>query len=425
MPIQTVLEPKLLLTALAGLAMGAGTGGPVAGARIDVPPVTVIDRSLRTTTGELVSLRDGSVTVKADGKDVTIGHAFAIVRTPSWGPERDWPGLPKESVQELGAVTVELIDGTRLRGELLTGKNDGLVLVHKRMGKIDFPLDALAAVTVSSGSPDEHGGAGRKKTDAVALVNGDRLEGFIESIAPPKSGTGSLAVTIEQGGGAGSTKGRTTVPLERVAWLTLNGGEVKGGGPLVWLTGGGCDGERTAATEFSIDGREARIVRAKGALASRMDSARVQAALLEPGAAVPLASCAVKGGVADVAAGEAADQPLGTRDLTIPEPGETRWALPAGAAHITGWAVLPEECRRWGDCRVTITVSPESQSRARPVAEFTLNGAQPIVAIDADLPVEAKEQVSLWVTVSEGKNGPVQDRVTLRHVLIGFEKTAK
>lgn len=394
-----------LIACAAAVACGLG---PLDGSRSAPQPVVVLDRSLHATTGELVSLRDGAAVVKVAGKDVTVERPVALVVASLWGPERDWPGLPKEPSSLSGGVTVELTDGSLLRGDLLAGKGDGLVLVHKRLGKVEFPLDALSMLTVKEGDGGNRDRGARRSADTVLLANGDRLEGFVDSIGPLKEGDGTaLAVTIERTG----EKTKTAVPLERVASVTMSGGAGGSAKPasLIWLAGAGGQ-ERTAAVEFSIEKREARVVRAKGSLAARVDGGAIDGALLDAGAVVPLASCAAKGSIE-----VGPDQPLGTRDIALPEPESVSWVLPAGAARISGWAVLPEECRRWGDCDVTVSVV----GTEKPLLAFTLNGATPVAAIDCELP-PAKGAVTLSVVVGEGKHGPVQDRVVLRHVLVGI-----
>jgi hypothetical protein len=359
----------------------------------------------------LLSLRDGGATLRVGGKEVVISHAVALIGGASWGPGRDWPGLRLDTPEASG-VSVRLTDGTQLQGDLFAGKAEGLVLVDNQLGKVDFPLDELSVLTVhAEGGARVPAASGRGSGDSVMLVNGDRLDGFVESIAPAKSGEGtSLAVTIEH------EKVKTTVPLERVASVSLHGGPVTKPAMTVWLAGG----SRTGAAEFSIANGDARIVRSKGALAATVKAARIEGVLLDSSAAVALGQCVVRAG-GNIEAGP--EQVLWTRDLTLPEPGQVSWELPKGASRISGWAVLPEECRQWGDCTVTIAVAGAAQSREQKVVEFTLNGAAPVVPIDQPLPASAAAGGAwLSVTVGEGKNGPVQDRVVLRRVLVGLGK---
>lgn len=367
------------------------------------PSVTVLDANLRATTGTLVSVSGGTATVKHDGKDVAVPGAVAIVAAEMWGPKREWPGVIEDS-PSLGSTTVQLTDGSRLKGALLAGKGDGLVLVHRTLGKVEFPLDSLERLETSAAErtePDEV----KKSGDTVRLINGDRFDGFIESVAAAKAGGGNgLAVTIEH------DKTKTEVPLERIAWAALRGGTKKPAGAMVWL--GGPGGERTGVAEFSSDAAEARIVRVKGALAANVQLTELRAALLNSSAATPLAACAVRtGGTVE----RGPEQALGTRDLTLPEPEQVAFELPKGSRRLTGWAVLPEECRRLGDCTVRIATASATQSREQVLAEFTLNGAAPVKDLNVDLPTDA---AWLSVTVGEGKNGPVQDRVVLRRILI-------
>jgi hypothetical protein len=373
------------------------------------PSVTVLDRKLHQTTGSLLGVSKQDVNVRADGKDLTVRAPLAVVSSAAWTPDRDWPGATGPESSGAADVTVRLTDGSLLYGDLLAGKADGLVLVHRQLGKVEFPLDSLEALTVhaDAGSPEAAGS--KRAADTVRLVNGDRLEGFVESIAPAKEGAGAaLCVNIEH------DKAKTSVPLDRVAWVSLHGAGKARPATTVWLA----TGERTGALEVTADSREARIVREKGSLPATVGLDQLLGVLLDPAVAVPLAACAVRSG-GTVETGP--EQVLGTRDLTLPEPGQIAFELPKGARRISGWAVLPEECRRLGDCTVRITVAGSAQSREQTLLEFTLSGASPVVKIDKDFPADAASGAGVWlsVTVGEGKNGPVQDRVVLRRVLIG------
>lgn len=395
----------MLSVTLAGLMLGVGL--PSTG------PVVVLDRSLRATTGQLVSLRSGEAVVQVAGKETRVQGVVAFVRAEAWGPDRAWPGLPApasssaEAGQAMsGGVGIELTDGTRLRGELISGKGDNLMLVSKTIGKVEFTLDTLRTLTIgdSQATPDRVKGT----NDTVRLLNGDTVEGFVESIGPVSAAGGDskiasgLAVTVER------DKTKTVVPLERVSSVILRGGTQRKPPQMVWLARAEC----TGAAEFSIENGEARLARAKGVLAAHLSADTVMGAVIEPGVLTPLSDFPSKGAVEI-----GVEQALAARDLTIPEPGQSSWELPKGARRISGWAVLPEECRRWGDCTVTVTAREYGKAEGAKLAEITLNGGSPVAVIDFDLPVSAASQ-RLIVTIGEGRNGPVQDRVTLRRVLV-------
>ncbi len=429
-----------MLTAI--LACAAAVAGPLESQRALPAQVVVLDHGLRSTAGELVSLAPDAAVLKRPEGEVTVNRPVAVVRSALWGPDRSWPGLqpvpPQDSTPGVSApegtgLWLELNDGSRLHGDLLPAKGDGLMLVHKRLGRVEFTLDSLASLSMTAAGSQPEGPPptiARPTNDTLILANGDRLEGFVESIALPKQPrTGNtLEVTIERAG----DKTKVVVPIDRIERVTLAGSSPRKPGPLVWFVGDGTGDERTAAAEFTLEkvggvgaGREARLVRTKGALPARIDVALLQATTLSgwPEAAVPLASCTSDGGTLEPIQGS--DQPLGTRDLTIAEPGEVRWRLPSGASRITGWAVLPEECRRWGDCTVTVTTIGKQATAPYPVAEFTLNSGSPVAVIDAAFAKDGGDPRWLSVRVGEGKNGPTQDRVVLRHVLIGLNDPAQ
>lgn len=392
----------MMLATLVGLAQPTGAPAEASSSA----QVIVIDAQLKATQGELEALTERTAVLTVAGKRVTVERPAAIVAAAAWGPERNWPGLPKAPTGETGnaTTTVVLTDGSKLRGDLLAGKGDSLMLTHKLLGKVEFPLDSLRLLTMGGAEeiPTRTG-----KSDSVRLLNGDRIEGFIESIGPAKEGTG-LVVTVER------DKAKTAVPLDRVASVSLQGGGVKKPAKTVWLAGG----EKTGAAEISVEKGETRLTRVKGSPAVTIKATEIEGMVLEPGVLTPLAACAVRGSIET-----GPEQTLGTRDLTIPEPGKVSWELPkgGGARRISGWAVLPEECRTWGDCTVTVTVGADAggQGSSQKVVEFALSGAAPVVKIDQELPAAATN-AWLIVTVGEGKNGPVQDRVVLRRMLVGM-----
>ena len=91
------------------------------------------------------------------------------------------------------------------------------------------------------------------------------------------------------------------------------------------------------------------------------------------------------------------------------------WVLPAGADRLAGWLVLPESCRDWGACRVTLLFETTE------LFAQTLSASDSVVAFNVALPASLGKlsPQRLKVIVESGERGPVQDQVLLRRVIIG------
>jgi len=102
---------------------------------------------------------------------------------------------------------------------------------------------------------------------------------------------------------------------------------------------------------------------------------------------------------------------LGAPDIELPGPMSVTWTLPAGVTRVAGVAELPVSARAWGDCSVVMFDGAGAQ-----VWTTRLSGDAPSAPFNIDL--SGKDALTLTVRVEAGANGPIEDRVLLRRVLL-------
>ena len=82
---------------------------------------------------------------------------------------------------------------------------------------------------------------------------------------------------------------------------------------------------------------------------------------------------------------------------------------------MSGWLMLPDSCRVWGDCDVVLSLV-NHDGTTRELSKQHLDPAVPEAPFTLDLPADAR--ATLRLTLGEGRFGPIQDQVILRRVLI-------
>jgi hypothetical protein len=274
--------------------------------------------------------------------------------------------------------------------------------------------------------------------DLVVLRNGDRLRGLVEEVGD--------TVAVAAPGAAGAT---TRVAIDRVREIVLANRPVAPAGTYAWIDGGtivrleriesAVEGGAGAATDV-IAGVLASELGAPGRAVWRVGE--TAALLFDAAAARPLSSLPLKRQSPPagrrrfepaVAAGDPSG-PLWCRDVLIRGPMTLEWELPPGSTRISGTIEMPEAAWAWGDCRVEAwlvsNAAPDAVAPSRPangadkgsppavLAAERLNASRPRVPLAAEFPPTAAG-ARLRVTVDEGENGPIQDWVDLRRVLVG------
>jgi len=331
---------------------------------------------------------------------------------------------------------VEMVDGQVLPGSPNVGASDGGEGVVDRVawsarlwGPVLIDLEgvqrvvvnARAAARVMQGSLER----GAASEDRVVLINGDVLDGFVESVS-------GAAVRIESSGEVRS------IELARVAIISLASPARSPSGARVWLEDGTvARGALRPAPLGKIglvpDGPWIERGNESAAGASR-ESAGVELDLSEVGAlafdasrlvALGSLSARVEGVSArrwtpPVVVGPAQGVALGAADIALPGPMSAEWMLPQGASHVSMRLELPESARVFGDCVVRVEIAGEEASGVT----HRLSSASPSVMVrlalgDAIGSAPSAEGVRrLVVRVEAGERGGIQDRVVIRRGLV-------
>lgn len=348
---------------------------------------------------------------------------------------------------------IELADGQLFPGRLgtpatkesgpagpgLGTAGEGAILwEHERLGPLVFSIEntsrlvlepRLLAGAAVAGTLDPALAA--RTGDVVRLINGDRVQGFVESIGAEiivdRAGAG------EKTGAGGAPKSSTRIPAERIATVTLSTPPTRGSGPTVWLA----DGTVAGVSRLASDGDEGRLTLALRPPHARGNSsfelADLRGVLTEAGAIVPLAMLRI----AEQSPGEgrAGAEPVlidwdkhaspGTSalppvflaaDVVLPGPMSVRWTLPTGSVRVAGWATIEERSYEWGDCTVILELTGPGAA-TRELARGRIFAGEPSFWFRADLGESGAGQ-GLRVRIDPGPTGPIQDRVVLQRVLI-------
>lgn len=337
-------------------------------------------------------------------------------------------GMRGAAEKEPRAGWVEMVDGQVLPGSP-TVSNDGaadrVAWSARLWGPVLIDLEgvqrvvvnARAAARVMQGSLER----GAASEDRVVLINGDVLDGFVESVS-------GAAVRIESGGEVRS------IELARVAIISLASPVRSPSGARVWLADGTvARGALRPAPAGKIglvpDGPW--IERGSESLAgASRESAGVELELSEVGAlafdasrliALGSLSARVEGVSArrwtpPVVVGSARGVALGAADIELPGPMSAEWMLPQGASHVSMRLELPESARVFGDCVVRVEIAGEEASGATHRLSSASPSAMVRLALGAAPSAEGVRR--LVVRVEAGERGGIQDRVVIRRGLV-------
>jgi len=299
-----------------------------------------------------------------------------------------------------------LSDGQRLPGTVASGASPGgdcLAWVHPWLGRIDVPLDDIRAVVLQPGRPAPQP-AGE---DVILLANGDRLEGII-------TGAGD-AITIEIG--AGQAARTITVPLDRIAAAAMITPPKPAAGRRVFFRDGTVLGMRRF--DVGADGyvRLTSALTPAGAQPVQVVLSEITAVVFDPERVIPLGRLAPTRIESSApryvlprprTVGE--DAPLGPAEIEYRGPLVVRYGLPAGCRRFAAEAILPRSARAWGNFELIVRIGDEEVYRRR------LNAEHPTDTIN--VPIAGRE---LIIELTQGANGPIQDRLILRRALLLVE----
>lgn len=378
----------------------------------------------------------GEMTVidsRGSARSRPVGEALALVPR-SWADPQSPGAAAPDPWAMTGSPYIELVDGQRFVGRpgRIGAEGETVAWVHERFGTLSLPIDEIARFVMRPGAPaaasapDAPGGV---KSDTLWLVNGDRLEGFLETIGPRAGGEG-FALTIESGGN------RVTVPVDQVVRAQFANPARPAKGAVAWLADGSIVALAAVATDTAhnsllltpslVSARAAAAAESPGAATTaQFTSAEVSAIAFDSARVAPLAQAPILSHTPiglprrpgpRVDAFEMLPTPLGAADVLIPGPMEVEWALPAGANRLIGSARLDEADWMWGECTVVVEVVPAS-GQARELVRFDLGASSIATPLNAELG-GSKPGDRLRVRIEPGELGPIRDRVRLERVML-------
>lgn len=373
-----------------------------------VTPATLVDTRLDTESVHLAAVRDDLVIYFDADRRLREAPLRDFVQIRSIGE----PAGSPTSGEETGRI--ELVDGVSLPGQWVGGSTSGdrLLWEHPRFGELEVSMEDVVWLTRSGpllGGSDE-------SVDRIRLGNGDELVGFV-------TGTTEDGLSLIPDGGDEPI----ALPMDRIMAVRLaNPVEPVSDADRVTLR----DGTVLLVREIVITAEEARFDAAlPGRVMERLivpldRIARIE--LTAEGARlVELGSLPHE--VTD--GGEVFGLPMPPRfEPTVARlhaPLTLRFELPVGATRFATEAALP--------------TGPDASARLVEHADFELviridggpmidrrrlNAGQPRHTINLTLPELNEEAQSLILELDAGADGPVFDRLELRHPTLLVEPSA-
>lgn len=331
----------------------------------------------------------------------------------------DAPSLRRVFLDEPAvAVTTDAqsLPGKPGAGEEVTSP-DSLPWRSSSLGSVTLPLDSLQRLLNRQNTPARAPGT----ADRVFLRNADVIDGFVE-LVPATQGP-SISLSVDTGNGHTST----------LDWATIDSVEFAASpqpsrGAWAWLS----DSTAVAVTALAVTPQgQMTLSWAHGTLAEPTPATNLWAYApsrehIDALAARPLVGATPGDHRTYAQPPRDADStmaPLGAADIEISGPITAAWDLGPGALRIAGSVEMAPADRIWGDCVVTLEAVAAGSDAAltAPAKELwsaRINADKPTATLAADLPDPAGAPLLLRVRITDGANGPVQDRVWLRRVLI-------
>jgi hypothetical protein len=429
-------------------------GGLVA-AQTEIPgvPRALLDRRLQERPVLLVGI---------DSHTITYTDAAGLVRTEPTGefiailpalagelPKRiAQPAPPATSTPEsrpfigpgdlLAArptTVLELVDGQRFAGSLIApdasrpGNPESLAWSHPLLGPLEVKIDRVRRIRLSDPAPASPAAGQPAKDDVVIFANGDRLEGFVESIG--------AKLKVVPGSDPAAPAREFDLGVVREIVFANPPQPWPSSAALVWLRDGsviacrgittGRLGDVTLAAEIrnteaapSESPESSALLRLEDLLAVAFDPAALEPlASLTPVDTRPIADRRWTKPSAVLDADRAV---LGAADIGLPGPMSVAWDLPRGASRLAAEALLPRPMWTWGDCEIVVLLSAPTPGAAETeLFRGRLNSDHPRARISAALGEPAADR-RLHIRLEPGNFGPIQDQVVLKRPMLLMEK---
>jgi hypothetical protein len=395
------------LTGAAALTLSLGFAAAPAAASASA------SESARMAEDFIVFLRDGSV------REVTVlDFDERTLRYEDLGPEATMPiadvlAMVQGRDGELARVARQpILRRTRGMVELRTGERiPGLLgatppsdperfsWIQTPLGDLELALEDVAEIIFLM--ENDPGPIELDDGDRVVLANGDRLDGFLDSVG--------IRIGVIRGEGA--EEELIEVPVDRVAGIRLVADAARPGERRVWLA----DGTVVDVDRVRVDGADGGVFvdgRKLGAELLPLNLDDVAAVLFDTRRLRPLSSIELERieplGSRYHVEPPTDQQPLAAAGLGVIElrgPMAATWIMPDGAGRFAATAVLPAVARTWGDLELVVLDGREERFRVR------IDGTNPVAEID--VPLSAVER-RLTLRLEAGRYGPIMDRIELR-----------
>lgn len=222
--IENAKTPRIKALALFGvLAFSLSSAAAHA-----LTPATLVGPDLEPQAVQIISISEGRVGYFDASRQMQSATTDQFVQLRDL-PRESQPAVAAPDEQPMGMI--ELTDGTRLTGRITGVADDGQALqwTHVQFGDVTVSVEGLAAV-----SP--RGPLGRLDAlpgDRAVMVNGDRIDGFVERLFAIKPDGAEAAVPL---------------PVERLQRLQLANPPVASDLDRVHLH----DGSRVLAAELTL-----------------------------------------------------------------------------------------------------------------------------------------------------------------------------
>ena len=305
-----------------------------------------------------------------------------------------------------GGGVLILTDGQRFPGQPVaqpTHPDDEFSWSHQWLGQIVVSLQSIEAVlfgpTLRAPEPGD--------TDVLLLTNGDRFEGFLVSLGDP------VVIEIETESG----EELVDIPRANVEAVRMVAHRTSPSGRRVWFR----DGTVMDVTSLLIgdDGllRLTSRWHSAGTKPAEIERAQFDAMLLDPQRLLPLATLSpdrIEGPKTRFIIPEPVklqpDASLQLSPLEFNGPIVVRYLLPPDCTRFAAQAMIPDDARHWADFELIIRGNDEVLFSQR------MNAIHP--RADINIPLQGSE---LTIELTEGANGPIQDRLILNLPMLLIE----
>lgn len=291
------------------------------------PPRLVQLGTIEATGSDLLDEQEGWVKIEP-------GDCLAVIRRGAWAPRPS-------------RTRVILQDGQVLTGVLMSGDKDSIQIDHLWMRELDIPLERIQRIEFKSNVAIPSG-----ELDRVVLINGDVLEGFVNTVDDP------IIIEVER-----EEIEEIQIPLERAAAIAFGGAQTSASWPQVWTI----DGVRMTVPQVEVDA-SGRLNMAPhefmvGEYERLPGTNEIVAVVLDGSRFAPLANLPVRTISTSIARRTAPPPrrenplgPIGLSNLLLGGPARYEFTLPPGTDRFRAKLQRPRSSRRWPSPMVIITM---------------------------------------------------------------------